>query len=201
MASKVSIINIALSHLGISKEIANLETEKSSEASAARRFYNVALEVTLRDFPWPFATRFAPLALIETSPNNEWGYSYRYPTDCLSIKRILSGIRNDTIQSRVPYRIVSDISGLLIYTDQESAEIEYILRATNPQFYSSDFIMAFSYYLGHLMAPRITGGDQFKLGDKALQLYLLEISRAVSRATNEEQAEEPPDSEFITARI
>lgn len=200
MASKVGIVNEALSHLGISKEIANLDTEASQEAATARRFYDVALKGTLRAFNWPFATRFATLALVESDPTEEWNYSYRYPTDCLKVRRILSGTRNDTRQSRVPYIIASDSQGKLIFTDEENAQIEYTLLAEDPQFYPDDFELAFSYYLAHLMAARVTGGDQFKLGDKAARLFLLEISRAQSAAANEQQDEEIPDSEFIRER-
>lgn len=200
MASKVEICNLALSHLAIGKEIANFETEKSEEANSCRRFYSIALETTLRDFPWSFTTNIAALALIKESPNDEWGYSYRYPSDCLNIRRILSGVRNDTRQSRVPYKIAQDASGLIIYTDQADAEIEYTVRAENPLFYPPDFVMAFSFYLAFLIAPRVSGGDQFKLGDRALKLYLIEIGKAVSRNVNEQQAEEDPDSEFIRER-
>lgn len=200
MASKVEIVNIALSHLAVGKEIANLETENSQEARTARRLYETAKDATLRDFPWPFAMKTTVLALVEEEPNTEWGYSYRYPSDCLNVRRILSGLRNDTRQSRAPYRIGQDDSGLLIFTDQQDAELEYTMRADNPLLYPPDFVMAFSYYLAHLMAPQVTGGDQFRLGDKALKFYQFEISRAVSRAINEEQQEEDPESEFIRAR-
>lgn len=199
-SSKVEICNLALSHLAIGKEIANFETEKSEEASSCRRFYDIALKATLRDFPWSFTTKIAPLALIEESPNDEWAYSYRYPSDCLNIRRILSGERNDTRQSRVPYKIAQDTSGLVIYTDQEDAEIEYTIMANNPLFYPPDFVIAFSFYLAFLIAPRITGGDQFKLGERALRLYFAELRRALSRNVNEQQADEDPDSEFIRIR-
>ena len=199
-SSKAHIVNISLSHLSISKTVAILATKRSEEAITARLFYDVAMEATLRDFPWPFATRILALALVEENPNDEWNFSYRYPTDCLEIRRILSGIRNDTRQSRVPYRILSDEQGSLVYTDKENAEIEYTVNAVSPQFYSADFVMAFSLYLAHLMAPRLTGGDPYKLGARALGLYDLEISRAVKNAFNEQQIEEPPESEFIRAR-
>lgn len=200
MATKIGIINQALSHLAISKEISNLDTDRSEEAATARRFYDTALEDTLRDFKWPFATRIAALALVETDPNDEWDYSYRYPTDCLRVRRILSGIRNDTRQSRVPYKVASDSQGILIFTDQEDAEIEYTVRFEDPQFYPSDFAMAFSYCLAYLMAPRITGGDQFRLGDRAFKLYQYQLSKAESNALNEEQAEEEPESQFVRDR-
>lgn len=200
MASKVNIVNMAISHLAISKTVMNLETDDGQEAKVARLFYDTARKATLRDFPWPFATRIITAGLIEEEPNTEWGFSYRYPTDCVYLRRILSGLRNDSRQTRSPYRIASDTSGKLIFTDQEDAEIEYTVNTDDPQFYPEDFTLAFSYYLAHLMAPRLTGGDQFKLGEKALELYRFEISRAVSRGANEEQIEEPPEAEWTRAR-
>src|SRR5688572_11149621 len=111
MASETEIANLALSHLGVGKEIANLETERSQEAVACRRFYDTARDATLRDFSWPFATKIAVLGLIEADPNDEWDYSYRYPSDCLQLRRILSGVRNDTRDSRVPFKLAHDDSG------------------------------------------------------------------------------------------
>ena len=101
MSSQLGIVNMAISHLGSAKEVAILEVEKSQEASAARRFYDESLEATLSDFPWPFATRFAALALVEESPTTEWAYSYRYPTDCYYLRKIHSGIRNDSRRLRI----------------------------------------------------------------------------------------------------
>ena len=198
--SEVAIVNIALSHLGVGKEIANLVTEQSEEAECARRLYGTARDATLRDFPWPFATTIATLALIEEDPNDEWAYSYRYPTDCLYLRRILSGIRNDYRQSRVSYKIAQDSGGSLIYTDQGDAQIEYTARVTDPTRYPQDFVIMLSLYLAALIAPRLAGGDPHKLGDRAMKMYYLELSKAVSRAANEEQAEEAPVSEFERAR-
>lgn len=201
MATQVGICNLALSHLGISKEIGNLETDRSEERAACWRYYDEALKNMLRDYPWPFTTAIATLALVTTNPNTEWSYSYRYPIDCLSVRRVLSGIRNDTRQSKVSYKIAQDSGGRLIFTDQENAEIEYTINADNPEFYPPDFTLAFSFYLAFLIAPRVTGGDQFKLGERAIKAYIMELSKAVSRGTNEEQNEEPVEAEFIRARF
>lgn len=200
MSSKVEIVNMALSHLAIGKEISNLESESSEEARTARRFYDIARDTTLRDFPWPFATKIAALSLIETEPNTEWAFSYRYPTGCVYLRRILSGLRNDSRDTRAPYRLAQDESGQIIYTDGEDAQAEYTVKADNPQFYPADFMLAFSYLLAALMAPRLTGGDQFKLGAQAWRLYQAMTGKAVSRAFNEEQAEEEVESESIRAR-
>lgn len=200
MSSNTEICNLALSHLGVGKEIANLETEKSQEASACRRFYEITRDQVLRDFAWPFATKVVSLALIEEDPNEEWAFSYRYPVDCLDVRKILSGTRNETQDTKVPYRISNDDTALCIYTDLEDAQIEYTAKVTNVDFFPVDFLQALSLRLAAYIAPRVTAGDPFKMGDRALQLYRQEMSIARANAVNEQQDERIVDSEFILAR-
>lgn len=201
MSSKTQICNYALSHLGVSKPIANVDTEQSQEASACRSFYDISRDKVLRDINWPFATRIAALALIEENPNEEWLYSYRYPSNCLDVRKIQSGVRNETSSQRVPYKIGSDDEGLVIYTDREDAILEYTVRITNTEFYPSDFTLALSYKIASHIAARITNGDPFKLGNDMQNLYRIEISNAAANAQNEEQSDVYPDSEFVQARL
>lgn len=200
MASETEIANLAISHLGVGKEISDLTTDRSQEALACRRFYATARDQVLRDFAWPFAMKTVALGLVEEDPNDEWGYSYRYPSDAVELRRIISGERNDNRQGRVPYRIGRDASGLLIFTDEEDAELEYTLRETDTGRYPADFVMALSLRLAVYIAPRLTAGDPFKLSMRALDLYNYELSQARANAANEEQPEEPPESEFIRER-
>lgn len=200
MASKVGICNLALSHLGVGKEIANFETERSEEASACRRFYDQSLEQMLRDFIWPFATKIAALGLVEEDPNEEWLFSYRYPSDCLKFRRILNGKRNSTRQSLQPYRIAQDDTARIILCDLEDAQAEYTINEDDPAMYPPDFAMALSMRLAAYIAPRVTGGDPFKMGDRALKLYEFEVTMAQANSANEEQDEEQPLSEFTRAR-
>jgi hypothetical protein len=200
VASSTEICNLALSHLGVGKEIANLDTEQSQEASACRRFYETARDACLRDFSWPFAMRYDELALVEEDPNDEWLFSYRYPTNCMRILKILSGTRNDTRQTRVPYEIAQDDQGRLLFTDQENAEIRYIYKETDPDKYTPDFILALSYRLAYYIAPRLTAGDPFSRGPASLEAYQIELSRAAANAVNEGQVEEEVNSELQRAR-
>lgn len=200
MASATEICNLALSHLGVAKEIANLETERSPEAAACRRFYDLAIKAIFRDFPWPFATQIQALALVETSPNSEWGYSYRMPSDCASFRRILSGQRVDTPETRVPYRVIQDSAGQLILSDQPNVVGEYTIFIDDPARFPSDFVLAAALRLAALIAPRVTAGDQFKLGQQAFQAYLYFMSVAKTSALHEEQPDASPLSEFTRAR-
>jgi hypothetical protein len=200
MASITDICNLAISHLGISKDIANVTTEQSAEAKACRRFLDIARETVLKDYNWPFATKMATLNLVEEDPNDEWAYSYRYPSDCLYARRILSGFRDDTDLTRIAYKITQDDTGILIYSDVENAILEYTLNTENVDLFSSDFKVALSYRLAHYIAPRITAGDPFSLGDKALQKYVLEIQRASANAFNEDKSSLPLTTDSISAR-
>lgn len=199
MPTPVEICNLALSHIGVGKEIATL-TEDSQEARACNRYFNIALEAVLRDFPHPFANTFATAQLVAEDPNDEWGYSYRYPSGCVKLLRILSGIRNDNRQSRVPYKIGRDSAGRLIYTDKQNAELEYIELVTDTTKFPADAAMALSFRLASYVAPRLTAGDPFKMGDRAIRYYIGEVSLAKANAVNEQQDEELPDSEFTRAR-
>lgn len=200
MSTPTEIANLALSHLGVGKEIANIETEQSQEALAMRRFYTIAREATLRDFHWPFANIEIALNLVEENPTASWSFSYRYPTDCIKLKKIWSGIRNDSRQSRVPFKIIRDISGRLIYTDMRNARMEYTFNETDSQRFTPDFVQALSFRLAAYTAPRLTSGDVFKLTELNMKSYFLEITRAQATAVNEEQPDERPDAEWIRAR-
>lgn len=200
MASETAICNMAISHLGVGKEIANIDTEQSEEASACRRFFDTARDATLRDFPWPFATKQVALSLIETFTAGEWTYSYRYPSDCVKAKRILSGDRNDNHQSRVPYKILKDGAARIIYTDTADAELEYTERVEDTSYWPPDFELAFSFRLAAYIAPRLAKGDPFNLRKEAMAMYDLELSRAKAASINEEQTDELPDSEFVRVR-
>ena len=199
MASKTEVCNLAISHLGIGKEIQDFETEKTSEAKTCRRFYDSALRRALRDFNWPFARRFFTLNLIESDPTTEWAYSYRYPSDAVMARRILSGTWPENNATLVPYLLAGDSSGRIIYSDQENAVLEYTTFVEDPAFYSSDFELAFSYLLAYYIAPRLTDVN-FNLKEQMLTYYNLEIDSAMSNANNEEQDAREVESEFIRVR-
>ncbi len=203
MASKTEICNIALSHIGVGKEIANIDTEKSEEASACRRLYDLMRDATLKDFNWPFASKVADLSLIEQfdeDDRQEWKYSYRYPSDCLEVRKILGTSRIAPNQNKLPIKILKDDAARIIYSDQESAKLEYTARVVDPSFYPPDFILALSLRIAAYVAPRLAKGDPFGLRKQALDLYNIELSRAKAASANEEQRDELPYSEFERGR-
>lgn len=198
--SETEIANLAIRHLGVSDEIADLDTDTTVQAQACRAFFDTVRDAVLRDFPWPFATERAALAGQVTEPNDEWGYSYVYPSDCLQARRIVSGNRQETQGDRIRFRVGQDGSSLLIYTDESAPTLEYTKRETDPIRFPPDFVIALSFRLASYIAPSVTGGDPFKLGPLALQRYALEIAQAQAMAGREEMPDELPDASWIAGR-
>ena len=200
MSSSTEICNLALGHVGVSKSIANVETENSTEANSCRRFYDLAVSFLQRDFPYAVHTVEAALGLVQEDPNTEYQYEYQYPSDCQKINFLLSGQRNDTRQSRPHYKLTSGTTGTLLWTDIQDACMDYQVIETDTGRFNADFVLTLSYKLAELIAPTVTGGDPFGLGGRSKANYEEVKSTTMANSINEEQDEEHPEAEFIRAR-
>lgn len=209
----LNVANLALSHIGAGDSISSLTTDVSATVDAVNAFLEATREQTLRDFPWPFATYTADSTVtspggfvaVASSPNNEWGWSYRYPTDCVEIRRLWSGLRMDQPGSRVPYRIGFDgttgtATGRLIFTDMEDAVMEYTAYVTDMSIYTVDFVMAWSYRLAWHIAPRLAMNYSPETTKNLMQMYAIQIARAQANAANEEQPDRPSEAEWTNNR-
>jgi hypothetical protein len=202
MATKTQIGNLALQVIGCSQFVANVDTENSVEAKAIQlAFDDDARDYVLGDFPWPFATAYATLALVNgstSSPANyDWTFAYRYPADCFHARRIVtSGGREETTPP--PFRVGRDSQGRLIYTHQEDAQLEYTVRITDPTEFDSLFVCALQWRLAIRLAPAL--GRVKDIQTTATNMYAYEIQRAHAKALNEGQHEEPRDAAWIKGR-
>lgn len=199
------ICNLALSHLASSAELTSLTSDRSKEAKACQLVFETARGKVLRDFPWPFARRVTALALVTdltSDSDSEWDYAYRYPGDAIAIRRIVNQWRQrvDIRATRVPFEVAGDSTGKLIMTDEASARCEWTFAETNPERFAPDFVIALSHYIAYLIAPRVTAGDQFKLGDRSYQHYLIELEKARINAINEGQDDDQPEADMILFR-
>lgn len=195
------ICNQALLHLGQTRLLSNLDTDRSVAAVACRAFYDTMRESVFSEYPWSRATKIAALDLIDEEPNDEWDYMYRLPVACLFARKIQSDYRTDSADSRVPYRIARDAEeGLVIFTDREDAILEYTERVSDVSQDTAKLALAQSCLLAFLIAPGLTGGDPFKLGARAANTYASVIASAKAHDANEETPDQPPDASWIRAR-
>lgn len=131
--------NLALSRVGVSQQVLDLSVdedgvpaETSEEAVALRLQYSEAIRSTLRDFPWPFATRYADLVLLEGEDddpvNGDWTFSYRKPGDCVFERRLVTA-RGGAVDPTPPaFALSSDDEGGIIFTNEADARLEYTAR-------------------------------------------------------------------------
>lgn len=183
MATKVDIWNMALGHLGQTDRVV-ADSDTTVGAKSCALYWDQVVDDALSDVTWPFATKIAALAGKAAAPNAEWAFSYTYPVDAVTVRKVLNtGARLNYEKSKVPFRRAQD----LIFTSVDNAVVEYTMRVTDTTKYPADFIQAVSLLLAHRIAPSVAGGDQIKLGDRALALYKEKILEAAQAAGIEEK--------------
>jgi len=199
MPSTVEICNMALGHTGVQQTIASLD-EQSNEARACKRFYTQTVKEVLQKFNWPFATRYVLLAVVEEAPNVEWAYSYRYPTSCEKVRRVIPSDITVDDNYRDPFVVASDSSGKLIYSNQLTAMAEITFSVTDSLLFDSMFVGAVSWRLASLIAPSLTGNNFKEVVTHTINGYKEAISAASTFAMNEGHVSTSPYSEIIQAR-
>lgn len=205
-----SIVNIALSRIGITDVVANLLTENTENAAMARRHVREDITTTLREFPWPFATRYADLVLVggtETVPvNADWQYSYRAPSAMVMARRIVGQAGQKRAYDPDPpkFRLGSDATGPLIYTDLVATDdvpvvLEYTERINCPAFYGDAlFRDALAWRLASSLAMALARDS--KKQAFCMQMYEMAKMTAEAPAANEQQQEKEGDASWISDR-
>lgn len=197
MTSQVDICNIALARMGNGQQISSLD-EGSQEAVTLNLLYEPALRKVLRDVDWPFARKRASMQLIEEEPNSDWAYSYRYPTDCIMFRRIVTGKRPRLNVDPIPYEIANGDTSRVIYTDQEEATGVYTVFVNNVTYYDDAFVSMLAWRL--CMEAAMPLAVERNRRTDAMQMYNIEKGEAMAGAFNEGQVDKEADSEYIRAR-
>lgn len=200
MLSPTEICNMALSHLGHGKDISDVETDTGAEAKACRIFYPTVRNKTLAAHDWQFARQQEALAFIDEDTEREWRYKYYAPSDCLALRKILSGVRNETRDSIIPFEMGYDSSRRVVYTDKVDAVAKYTMLITDSSLFTVEFELALSHHLAYYLAPRICKADPFKVGLANYQAYQKTLGEAKDSSSNEGIPDREPDAEYLRAR-
>lgn len=161
IAANIQVVNMALVKIG-SRTIANLATEQTREAVAANLVFEDVLRSVLRDFPWAFATRYVdPATLVDGAEGDpvtpDWTYAHRLPDDFVYLRRlVVEGTGRSFEAEPEPFRIASDTTGGLLYSNVEEPIIEYTARLQNILVYADPlFREALSWKLASTLAPSL----------------------------------------------
>jgi hypothetical protein len=209
MASVIDVCNLALSHLGAYAIQALSDNVK--EAKESNRLYPFARDAVLRDHDWNFASARATLAL-STETVTGWTYAYGYPVDCIAAREIVDpnkggvaqtdswGNDNTSRSPKIPYEISLNAAktSRLILTNQETAELRYTAKITDPNLFDSLFIDALAFRLAADLAQPLRGSPQ--LVQMLVQMYTMKISKAKSENAGEGRADPDHSCTFLEAR-
>lgn len=212
----VRIINQALSHIGHSIFIED-RTGDSNEVEVSNVHYDDALAYVLEDFWWGFARRFVTPGLVEDftalETAHKWDYSYRYPTDTVTIRGIVSnpalltmtpgGLAMSTglmMTNQDEWEVGSDDSGRLLYTNRLDPVFEVTKLITDPALFTAMFAEALSWRLAFLMVPGLAK-DKGIVGN-CLKFYDMMIQNAQAKDANESfSSPTQHESEAMRARV
>jgi hypothetical protein len=179
----IAVANSALRLLGIGQKIASFDDD-NHRAEACKDAYPQSRDLVLSQFKWPFTTKRVVLGLVEEDPNEDWRFSYRYPVDCVMVRRIAD---SRGLPDYIPtaFTLGQDITGRLIYTDVEDAMVEYSGTLDDPGEWPNCLADAVAGELATRIAPIFKAGND-KL-DRAQATKAQALMQAQGIAQQEQQ--------------
>jgi hypothetical protein len=204
MATKVQIYNLALSALLLTKEIEEIDTDTSNEVRILNLHWNLAFESTMQDLNLNSIKSKIPLELIEELDDTyNWTYAYRYPSNCIFLKRLVSCARVDSIRTAIDKEIGEYEGEKAVFTDEVEAVAECITNNFPITMLNPMAALAVAYKLAMLSAPLITGKGARALKESLKLDYVMAKSDAqeTDHYENQNFEHESVRSEFVAARM
>ena len=199
--TKTQVCNMALAHLATSAISGDVDTSDRDEANTLNLFWQPAQEYMLELYRPDLANKYATLTLVESNPNDDWDYSYQYPSDCVFFKGFVTGVPDgmSPINDQIMWETSSDNTQRLIFTNYgPTADCRYIKRFDQPSDWPATWATALSYYLAWMAASDIT--DSRTLRAQALKDGEGAAMDALSVSRQERSQNLPMDSAGIRAR-
>lgn len=159
ITSKVSICNLALSHLD-SGIVADIDTKPQTETELeCARWYDTTRRGLLRRFVWNFARKRAVITRDVTAPIFGFTDAYTFPNDYLRLLAFGNTTDFDEMFHWDVHRFLYEIEGrkLLINNDgDESVNLIYIYDNISVNEYDALFVETLALKLAYKMAYKFT---------------------------------------------
>lgn len=155
MASKADICRQALSMLGISKTLANIEKPSDPIEISCDRWYEFCKEDLLSSFNWTFAKERFIAPLNPEAPLFDYTKSFVLPNDFLQIESIYDG--DFVFKEQLDYRIEG--RNILIDVETDILNLVYIKNLTQTGLFPAYFVGVLSLYLSLKMSNEINKND------------------------------------------
>ncbi|PLR52419.1 hypothetical protein [Chimaeribacter arupi] len=198
MATKIVIINRALTKLGSERLMS--ETDNNAASRAIEAVYDGVLDNLLRIYRWSFAIKRAELATLTENPAFGYQYQYQLPADCLRIDVVTDMTHQEWHFGYTLPIPRYQVEGRKILTDMESPiYLRYGARMDDPTLYDSAFTEAFACALAVEVCESITQSSTKK--QAALQDYEMAIRQARQASAIERPPIQQQETSWVTSRL
>lgn len=220
--SVVQICNLALTRIGSSQVIASLDPsiDGSNEAAQCALVYPAVRDEVFRAWVWPWTFRAAQLTLVAGPLINNgqrysfaWTNAYRYPTDCVFVRRLVptefpvAGVPQTTANNAVPvynttpwrrkdgnpypapFALGNDNVGKLILTDLSYASLEYTSNDIDPTQFPADFSILLAWRVAMEISYSLARSNDRR--EHAEKMYMATYKAVQAMALNEGQSDAP----------
>lgn len=186
MSSKVEICNKALLLIG-QPNIMSL-SDDTKAAKACNQEFQSALEDTLREYPWPFATKRKILARTNDVPDFGFAYYYSLPSECIRI------VSSNLKEAEEPYKI----EGNKLATSAEEVKIIYIAKDVEISLIPPDVVKCIAYKLAATIAVTILQNPDMQ--GQLSQQYEYYVQKARNAAANDDYPQVVQEGDWIPSR-
>lgn len=127
-------------------------------------------------------------------PMTEWEYSYTLPSDCLKVRRIISGTGSGQEWEGIAY----EIQGAKLMCNEADIKIRYTARPADTSLFPASFIEAFAAKLATRLALAL--GTDSRTVATVMQEWAMTQPGAEAVDANQSRRNPKPDAPWITAR-
>lgn len=188
MSTPTVIANLALSYIGWSVKIANINDNNDKAAIACKQHYDIVKKTIFEEYIWNFAEKRASLALIPTgtydpADTTEFTYAYAYPGDCLVATEIYNSAGDS---QKIDFELQTNATRDTVYILTNTQDAILIYTAATDSFTlmrSGLFQTAFAYRLAAAIAFDLTKDS--KIEDKNFNKYFGILAQAKVKDANE----------------
>lgn len=201
--TKAKLYNLALSLLLLAKEVEEIETDTSNEVRVLNIHWDTAFESTLQDLDLDSLSVHIPLELLAEDEYGPFKYIYKYPNNCIFLRRLKSGFETDNKTTHLAKKTGIYNGQKVIYTNEYQAVGECIPKNVPLVSLSPMAALAVAYKLALLSAPLIVGKGAKALKDDLKADYVICKTEAQETDVAENMNYENDDirSEFVQARL
>jgi hypothetical protein len=208
--AKADIFNIALQALLLTNAIIDPDTDATVQGKVLRQMYPIALNKCLADLDLNrTATKFT-LELLSDDPDVIgllFRYCYKYPSNTVKLRRIISSVRQDNQSTIIPFETgtltVASTAQSVIYCDEADAVASVLAKDVPLSSLNASAGLALGYQLAFLSSSLIVGKGAKDLKKQILDLYV-GFKAEAQLLDLEENPDTTPDehgSEFVNARL